>query len=271
MRPRVIPVVLISDRYVVKPAGFKKPSYVGDPINTVKLFNEKQADELFVIDIEATRSGKGIDFEFVKDVVSEAFMPVAYGGGISSLEQAAQLFALGVEKVLLHDACFSRPEVVTEISTHFGTQAVVAAVDVRRRRFGKVEVVHHSGGPVDVAPEAWARRLQELGAGEVLLTVMEREGSRRGFDLDLVVQVARELSVPLVVNGGADTVADFAPAIRAGASAVAAGSMFTFHGPRKAVLIQYPADGVLNSAFDYSPTADLAASGGQTIERESGA
>lgn len=255
MRPRVIPVVLVSDRYVVKTTGFKKPVYVGDPINTVKLFNEKQADELFVLDIDATRTGRGIDFEFVEDVVSEAFMPVAYGGGVATLSQASRLFELGVEKVVIQDACFTRPGLITEMSRAYGAQAVVAAVDVGRRKFGGPAVIRHGHGPVETPPEAWAKKLQDLGAGEILLTSTLREGSRKGLDVDLVARVSSDLKVPLVVNGGADSLDDFAPAVKAGASAIAAGTMFTFHGPRRAVLIQYPSDAALYSAFGMSHDA----------------
>lgn len=271
MRPRVIPVVLVSDRYMVKTAGFKKPTYVGDAINTVKLFNEKQADELFVLDIDATRTGKGIDFDFVEDVVSEAFMPVAYGGGVSTMAQAARLFGLGVEKVVVNDACFANPQLIADMSRDYGAQAVVASVDVARRRFSSETLVRHGHGPVGTEVTVWARRLQDLGAGEVLLTAIHREGSRRGLDLDLTARVSRVLDVPLVIHGGADSVADFAPAVAAGASAIAAGTMFTFHGPRKAVLIQYPSDASLNDAFGYVPEVGGGSAADTLPERTPGA
>lgn len=248
MRPRAIPVILIDDRYVVKTTAFKNATYVGDPVNTVKLFNEKQADELVLLDIGARRRGRP-DLAFVESVVSEAFMPVAYGGGIDNAEDAAMLFSVGVEKVVLNTALATSPSLVSEIADRFGAQAVIANLDVRRSRLGGEHVWFPEAREKRRDPVQWAADAERRGAGEILLTAVGREGTRTGYDLDLIRRVSRAVSIPVVANGGAGTVQHLSEAIAAGASAAAAGTMFTFHGPRKAVLITYPSDEVLKQSL----------------------
>jgi cyclase len=250
MRPRVVPVLLVENGYLVKTKGFKKPTYVGDPINAVRIFNEKQADELFLLDI--ARNGGAIDFQFVEDVVNEAFMPVAVGGRIRSLDDARRLIDLGVEKVVMNRACFVDPSLISQISEQFGAQAVVASIDTETRRSGRQVVVDRSGQKTKHDPVGWAQELERRGAGEILLTETSREGQGRGYDLELIGRVAPAVSIPVVVNGGAGKTSDFAAAVEAGAAAVAAGTMFTFHGPNRAVLITYPADEELNTTFGTS-------------------
>lgn len=253
MRPRVIPVLLIDDGYVVKTTAFRKPVYVGDPINTVRIFNDKEVDELFVLDISRTKAGRAPDFDFIEDVVSEAFMPVAYGGGISSVDHAERLFNGGVEKIVLNEALFAAPDLSSEIASHYGAQAVVGNVDVVHRRRQPPVVARGGTKPTNVDPIDWARQLVDRGVGEILLTSTEREGSRLGYDLPLIASVSEAVSVPVVANGGAGGLPDFSAAIHSGASAVAAGTMFTFHGSRRAVLITYPTNDELTADLGDPP------------------
>lgn len=251
MRPRVIPALLLDEQYLVKTRAFKKSVYVGDPINTVKLFNEKLADELVLLDITATATGRPIPFDFVREVVSEAFMPIAYGGGISSLSDVETLLTLGIEKVIVNRATVHSPSLVTEASAAFGAQALIGSMDVQRRRRGRSEVVAERGRKrVSEDPVAWARRLEDLGVGEILMTSVDREGSRAGYDLDLIEAVSRAVDVPLIAHGGAGGLADLRGAVDSGASAVAAGQFFTFRGAREAVLITYPSEAELSRTFE---------------------
>jgi cyclase len=252
VRPRVIPVLLLEDRYLVKTMGFKKPKYIGDPINSVKIFNEKQADELMILDIRASQRHVGIDFSFIEEMAGEAFMPIAYGGGIASFADAERLFRLGVEKIVLNTALVTRPGLVTEIADAYGAQAVVASIDVDRSRLGRQRVVVNQAGrrtAPQLVPEEWARALAADGAGEILLTSVPKEGSRSGYDLELISSVCHAVPVPVIAHGGAGSLADLGAAVRAGASAVAAGSLFVQHGQERAVLITYPADDVLTTAL----------------------
>ncbi|CAM3263831.1 HisA/HisF-related TIM barrel protein [Nocardioides dubius] len=233
---------------MVKTKAFKEQTYVGDAVNAVKIFNEKQADELVLLDIEATSKRRPIDFGFIEDVVSEAFMPVAYGGGVTTSADARRLFEVGVEKVAINSATFASPEVVSAIAEEYGAQAVVASLDVERRRFGaeQVRCPDRRKGP---DPVAWAAALAAAGAGELLVTSAADEGSRAGMNLELIRRIRAAVSIPIIAHGGAGTLAHLTEARDAGAAALAAGTMFTFHGPRRAVLIQYPTPEQLDDAL----------------------
>lgn len=248
-RVRVIPVLLLGDDGMVKTKGFAKKKYLGDPINAVKIFNEKQADELALLDIEATARHR-IDFSWIEDIVSEAFMPIAYGGGITSVEQAAELFNRGVEKIILNTAAFETPDLIGKVASRFGAQSVVVSIDARRN-FWKRWKAYVRGGRKETrsTPVEMAQASEALGAGEILLTNVEREGAFLGYDLDLIKSVACVVKVPVIVNGGAGSLAHFAPAVEAGASAVAAGSMFVFAGKDQGVLISYPTQAELREQF----------------------
>jgi cyclase len=250
MRPRVIPVILIDDGYVVKTTRFRKPRYIGDPINTVKLLNEKEADEISVIDIQAARGQRGIDFGFVEDVVSEAFVPVSYGGGVRAVRDAEKLFDLGVEKVVLNTGAHEDEALVSRVAAAFGSQAVIGGVDYASR-WGR-QVVVHSGATSRsrTDPVTWARRLEEQGAGEIVLTSVDREGTFGGYDLATISAVAQRIGVPLVANGGARGLDDLRAAVAHGADAAAAGSLFVYHGVHRAVLITYPQDQALFDLFE---------------------
>lgn len=246
--PRVIPVLLVSDGYLVKPTKFGKPTYIGDPINAVKIFNEKEVDELIICDIDATRTGKGVNYALIEDIASEAFMPIGYGGGIDTLAAAERIIAAGIEKVVLGTVVHRRPETVIDIAHSLGSQSVVVSVDVKRKFGGKYEVLVTNGSvKTGYDPIGWAKRAEELGAGEVILSSIDREGTFSGYDLELINATAQEIGIPLVALGGAGSLADLQAALYAHASAVAAGSMFVLNGKHRAVLITYPTPGEIRS------------------------
>jgi imidazole glycerol-phosphate synthase subunit HisF len=248
VKTRVIPVLLLEDGGLVKTVQFKNASYVGDPINAVRIFCGKEVDELTLLDIGATRTGSGPNFDVLNDIVSEAFMPVAYGGGITSVEQAARLFELGIEKIVLNSVLADTPRLVDELVARFGSQAIVASIDVSDRVFRSRQVAVLNGRKsIQRDPVEFAGEMQRRGAGEVLLTSIAKEGTGRGYDCQLISQVAVALEIPVVAHGGAGTLAHFAEAVAAGASAVAAGSMFVYHGPHRAVLVSYPERAVLEA------------------------
>lgn len=250
-RTRVIPTLLLRGAGLVKTTGFRKPVYVGDPINAIRIFNEKQVDELVLLDITASRTGKGPAFTTIENIASECFMPVAYGGGITSVDGIRRILGAGIEKVVLNSAALHQPDLVSEAAREFGSQAIAVSIDVKRKLFGRYEVYADGGSKATGHdPVVYAKRMQELGAGEILLSSIDRDGTMSGYDLDLISRVAAAVGVPVVASGGAGKVADFAEARQAGAAAVAAGAMFVFHGPHRAVLITYPSQAELSAALN---------------------
>jgi imidazole glycerol-phosphate synthase subunit HisF len=241
LRYRIIPVLLLKGDGLVKTVQFKNPKYIGDPINAVKIFNEKEVDELLIYDILATKNRQEIRYSKIEEIVSEAFMPVGYGGGIHSLTQIEKLFSLGVEKVVLNSAAHLNRNLITQAAQVYGSQSIIVAVDVKRDLFGTYRMHYNSG--IEKSSTELKNALKqfvELGAGEIIINSIDRDGSMRGYDLDLIKLANEAVTVPLVACGGAGDVNHFAHAIKAGASAVAAGSMFVFHGKHRAVLISYP-------------------------------
>ena len=241
LNPRVIPSLLLSKGGLVKTQRFSAPKYVGDPINAVRIFNDKEVDELMVLDIDATKEGRGPDFELIEQLAGECFMPLCYGGGIRSFDDARSLFGLGVEKIAIQSAFLQDPSILRRIASHAGEQAVVASIDVEKNWLGKYKVRASAG----VRPRSsdWRVLLREAvanGAGEVLITSVEREGTLKGMDLALIEEASRSIDVPLIAAGGAGSLDDIRAAVRSGANAVAAGAFFVFHGPHRAVLITYP-------------------------------
>jgi cyclase len=239
---RIIPCLLLRDSGFVKTRAFKDPVYLGDCFNTVRLFSEKEADELLILDITATPSERSPSFDMLERLAGECFMPVAYGGGIRTMEDMRRLLRAGFEKVVLNTEAQRNPRVIEEAAREFGSQAVVVALDVRRRMFGRYEVFVNGGRQAArVDPVSAATRAANLGAGEILLNSIDRDGSMEGYDIELIRTVTDAIPVPLIACGGAGRLADFREAIReGGASAVAAGSLFVFVGKHRAVLITYP-------------------------------
>ena len=252
MRPRVIPVLLLRGDGLVKGVAFRKHVYVGDPINAVKIFDEKEVDELVFLDIAATQEDRGPGLELIQKIADECYMPFAVGGGIRTLAQIREIIYAGAEKVVINTAAIENPDLIVQASEHFGSQAVIVSIDVKRRRWrGGYQVMSHSGRrSTGLDAAAWARSAQQLGAGEILLTAIDRDGTRDGYDHELISELAAATTVPLIACGGAGDVAHLVQAVeQAGAAAAAAGSLFVFHGRRRAVLINHPPQDELDDAF----------------------
>lgn len=243
MIPRIIPVLLLQDNGLVKTTKFKDPVYIGDPINAVKIFNEKKADELVFLDIDASKNKTPPDYEHISSIASECFMPLAYGGGITTFEEAKRIFDCGVEKVILNSVLFQNTTLVGEIAKTYGQQSVVASVDVKKSFTGKYHVYRHDiNTTTKISLNDWLQQVITMGVGEIMITAVDREGTRKGYDLDLYEEIRSSATpVPIIANGGADKIEDFRDvlALRT-VDAVAAGSFFVFHGKHRAVLITYP-------------------------------
>lgn len=246
-RVRIIPVLLLKQGGLYKTVKFKQPAYVGDPVNTVKIFNEKEADELVLLDFNASLEKRSIDYKKIEEVAGEAFMPMAYGGGIRTLDDAKRVFDAGFEKVVLNSILFSDLKLIEQIGNIYGAQAVVASIDCRKNFLGKYKVYGFSGTKsANYSPETWAKTLEDAGAGELFLNAIDRDGTWEGFDLPLVQRVSQHVSIPLIACGGAGSIQDLKSAIHQGhASAVAAGSMFVYSKKGKGVLISFPSEGIL--------------------------
>jgi cyclase len=251
LKTRVIPVLLLRGSGLVKGVKFKDHKYVGDPINAVKIFNDKEVDELVFLDIEATEKNTGPNFDLLEDIATEAFIPFAYGGGVTTRDQAARLFKLGVEKVIINSAAFENPKLISELSSEFGAQSIVVCIDVKKSFWGKHEVFVRNGKvKTKQTLIEYARHMQKLGAGELIISSIDRDGTRSGYDMDLLKTITDQVNIPVVALGGAASLDDFKLAVtQANVSAVAAGDMFVFNGKHKAVLITYPAYKKLEELF----------------------
>lgn len=239
---RVIPILLLKGKGLVKTVKFKNPKYVGDPINAVRIFNEKEVDELMFLDIEANIEKHPPQFNLIKDIVTECFMPFGYGGGIRNVEDVRNILKNGAEKAILNTSALETPKLIKEASEIFGSQSIIVSIDVKKSGLGKYQVFKYSGTiKTKFSPQDLAIKVEKLGAGEILINSIDKDGTMEGYDLDLVKKVTEKVDIPVVACGGAGTVQHFQEAVKiGGASAVAAGSMFVFHGPHRAVLINYP-------------------------------
>lgn len=248
-RARIIPCLLVDAGRLVKTVRFAQPKYIGDPINALRIFNDKEVDELILLDISATRRRAGPPFDLIADAASECFMPLGYGGGVQRLEQIERLFKLGLEKVVVNTAAYWDPELVRQASRAFGSQSIVVSMDVRRTWLSDYRVyVNGARTSTRLDPVTYACRAEDLGAGELLINSVDRDGRMCGYDLDLISTVSQAVQIPVVASGGAGSVNDFADVIRrGGASAAAAGSLFVFHGKYRAVLINYPPADLLDA------------------------
>jgi cyclase len=254
LRPRIIPCLLVHKGGLVKTRAFKDPKYVGDPINAVKIFNEKEADELTVLDIDARVNGAEPNYALIAKLAAECRMPLCYGGGITTAEQAARIIDLGVEKVSISAAAVANPALLTRIAAAIGRQSVVAVLDVRKRTglFEKgYELCTHNASRVQKAdPIEFAQVIEQAGAGEIVVNSVDRDGQMTGYDLELAERIRRAVRVPLTVLGGAGSLDDMARLIeRCGVVGAAAGSLFVFKGPYRAVLINYPTDAQKTALF----------------------
>ncbi len=249
--PRIIPCLSLRGSGFVKTEKFKNPKYLGDPINIVKIFNEKEVDELMVVDIAATTEQQQIKWPLLKQLASECFMPVGYGGGVRNLDDVHQLFAIGFEKVSLSSSALSDRPLVEAAAARYGSQSIVATIDVRKTLFGSYDVVTHSGTKKrGLDPAVAAKSLADAGCGEIVVNSVDRDGTYEGYDLQLISLVANAVGVPVVALGGAKSLLNLIEAVEVGgASAAAAASFFVYHGPHRAVLINVPSPTEIKEEF----------------------
>ncbi|NQU32458.1 MAG: imidazole glycerol phosphate synthase subunit HisF [Bacteroidetes bacterium] len=241
--PRIIPCLLVHNKGLVKTIKFKDLKYVGDPINAVKIFNEKEVDELIVVDIDASAKGVEPDYKMIENLANECRMPFCYGGGIKTVEQAHRIFNLGVEKISLSSAAVENPNLISEIASRVGSQSVVVVLDVRKKPISsKYEVFIYNGTKsTGIEPIQFAKEIQRLGAGELVVNSIDQDGGMKGFDMVLINKIREVVSIPVTVMGGAGKIEDIGSVIeQQGIIGIAAGSMFVFKGKYRAVLINYP-------------------------------
>lgn len=242
LRPRIIPCLLIHDNGLVKTAQFKNPKYVGDPINAVRIFNEKEADELMVIDIDATRLDKEPDYKLIEKLAAECRMPLCYGGGLKTADQAQRIFSLGVEKIAVSSAAVESPSIISDMADRVGCQSVVAVLDVKKKFLGSYEVfTHNAQRSTGLNPFEFAAKLEKMGAGEIVVNTIDQDGMMNGYDMKLVEKMRNAISVPLTILGGAGSLEHIGQLLKKyGVIGASAGSLFVFKGVYKAVLINYP-------------------------------
>lgn len=246
----MIPCLLLRGLGLVKTVNFQDPTYIGDPINAVKIFNDLKADELIFLDILATPENKSPPFELIQKIGDECAMPFSVGGGINTIEDVTRILRAGAEKVCINSAAVEKPSFVTEVAERFGSQSVVVSIDYKKKLFGNYTVFVNCGSqstgwhPVD-----WAKEVQNRGAGEILLNSIDRDGTMQSYDLDIMKEVSQAVEIPVIACGGAGSIMHFKEAVDSGASAVAAGSMFVYHGRRNGILINFPSQEDLAPLF----------------------
>jgi cyclase len=243
LHPRIIPCLLLQNKALVKTVKFQEPKYVGDPLNAVKIFNEKEVDELIVIDIDATRENREPNYGLIEDLASECRMPLCYGGGIKTVEQAQRIFSLGVEKIAVSSVAVNEPEIITELSLRVGSQSVVVVLDVKKKLLSTdYEVYTHNGSQsTGLDPVQFALQMQRAGAGELVINSIDQDGTMEGFDHAIIDKVREVTDLPLTILGGAGSLEDIGSIIKKhGIIGVSAGSYFVFKGKFRAVLINYP-------------------------------
>jgi cyclase len=248
---RVIPILLLKNQGFVKGVKFKNHRYIGDPINTIRIFNDKEADEILILDILSSITGSEPNFKLLTDVAAEAFMPLSYGGGIKNLNHIEKLFSIGFEKIVLNSHSVVDPKFINEAVSIAGSSSIVVSIDVKKNIFGKYEMYSKSGTQKhSINPFEFARLAQQMGAGEFIINNIDKEGTKTGYDLHLLKLMTEILSVPVISAGGAGTLQHFKEAVKeANVSAVSGGNFFVYHGKHDAVLIQYPQYEILTELF----------------------
>ena len=251
-RPRIIPILLVDDRDLLKTVNFKNPTYLGDPVNAVKIFNRKRIDELSILDIGASKNGREPDFELLKDIASEAFMPLSCGGGITTVEQVHELLAIGYEKVVLNTSLVRKPDMVKKAIELFGSQSIVASIDAKKVNGAYRRVISDGEELISMSPVELAKKAEALGVGEIILNSIDQDGRMSGYDLELIKGVTETVRIPVTAVGGAGGIHDLKKALHeGGAHAAAGGSMFVYYGRLKAVLITMPSEEELKKAGIY--------------------
>ena len=241
--PRIIPCLLVHNKGIVKTVKFSEPKYVGDPINAVKIFNEKEVDELMVVDIDATRENSEPDYKMIENLAAECRMPLCYGGGIKTVEQAQKIFNLGVEKIAVSSVVCENPAFISQLAERVGNQSVVVVLDVKKKSFSSNYEIwtHNATKNTKLDPVDFAKKCEALGAGEIILNSIDQDGVMKGYDFAIIDKIRNVISSPLTVMGGAGTLDDIGKLIKKyGIIGAAAGSLFVFKGKYKAVLINYP-------------------------------
>lgn len=250
LRTRIIPSLLLQNESLVKTVNFKNYTYVGDPCNTVRIFNELEVDELIFLDILASKENKLPNYKLLSEIANECFMPLVYGGGIKTLDQAKQVFEIGFEKIIINTYGIINPSLITEIANLYGNQALISSIDVKKNIFNKSTVRIFAGKKnTKLDPLILAKEMENRGAGEIMLTSIDKEGTWEGFDLELISKISSELSIPLIAHGGAGNFLDLKKGVEAGASAIALGSMVVFQKKGMGVLINFPAQEELKNNF----------------------
>lgn len=250
-RPRVIPCLLLRNKGLVKTIKFKNARYIGDPINAVRIYNAKEADELIFLNINATKENRCPPVELIEKIADEAFMPFTVGGGIRTIEDIRKLLSAGAEKVSINSYAVENPEFIKRASDTFGSSTIVVSIDAKKKLFGKYEVYTRGAtNSTGLDPVQFSQMMEEMGAGEILINSIDKEGTMQGFDIELIKNISDSVTIPVVACGGAGCLEDLLNSVKDGhASALAAGSLFVYHGPRRAVLINFPTKNELSNLF----------------------
>lgn len=251
---RLLPVLLLSNDGFYKTTKFSNPKYIGDPINIIKIFNNKFVDEIAILDISVSSDKKLINFELIKDFVSECFSPIAYGGGISSIDDADKLFGIGIEKIIVQSAHYLQPNLISEIAKKYGNQSVVISIDIKSNLFGKKQIYNFkkSYNQKVSSISEYINHLVDLGAGELLIQSVDKDGTLNGPDLDLVKTLSKDLSIPMIYAGGVRSINDALDIYNAGSQGIGAGAWFVYSGPHKAVLVSYPSEDEMTKLYKSS-------------------
>ncbi len=249
-RPRVVPVLTISDNNLVKTFNFKNPRYIGDPINAIKIFNEKEVDELIIIDIDATKKNIEPNYSLIEDMCSECFMPLVYGGGIKNIEQARRIFSLGIEKICIQSIAFSNSNFIKDLNNEFGKQSIILSMDLKKDLFKKYRFYNNKTKRCEKFNYInKVQNLIDLGVGELLINSVNKDGSMSGPEKELIQEFRQNIDIPLIYIGGISSLEDIQNAVKAGANAIGASSFFIFYGPHKAVLLTYPSYDKIEEIF----------------------
>jgi cyclase len=246
---RLIPCLLLKDNGLVKTQKLSNPKYVGDPINVIKILNDKEVDELIVLDIMASKEGNSPNYSLIEQFAGECFMPLCYGGGISTIEQAQKLFSIGVEKISIQTGSLKDLHLISEIAKKFGNQSIVVSVDIKKNIWNQYKLYNEVGSKNIKNWKGFVRDAANAGAGEILINAVDKDGMMNGMDLQLIQEASEIVNVPIIAIGGVGSLSDISQAIEAGASAIAAGAFFVYHGPHRAVLVTYPTYNELKKTF----------------------
>jgi cyclase len=252
LKTRIIPCLLLKDGSLVKTINFKKYNYIGDPVNTVRIFNELEVDELMFLDILASKENREINFELLKEIANECFMPLSYGGNIKSLDDAKKIFEIGFEKIVINSNAFGNIKLIEEVAEYFGNQSIIGSIDIKKNFFEKDKIFSHNGKIKEQENVInYVKKLENAGVGELLITSIDRDGTWKGYDIELIKKVTDSVQVPVIANGGAGSVDDIGEVVReTNASACAVGSLVVYQKKDMGVLVNFPDRKRLEDAID---------------------